>query len=297
MQMTFHPVYLEINQGHGNARRKSLEVCSNDIIALMDADDISYPDRFEKQIAVMSAKSSVDVLGGQITEFEGEPSILTGRRIVPLQDSQIKEYLKKRCPMNQVSVMMRKRSVERAGGYRDWHCDEDYYLWIRMMLHGCNFQNLEDDLVNVRAGSAMVKRRGSWKYFVSETKLQCYMWKQKIISLPRCIYNIFIRFLGEVLISGSMRKKIMKFTRGKINQNDISVQYDRAMDRGLVVGYPPFSVAMCVYGGDNPEWFDRALQSITVEQTVKPTEIVLVVDGPVPDSIRHVIDKYVDICG
>ena len=53
----------------------------------------------------------------------------------------------------------------------------------------------------------------------------------------------------------------------------------------------PFSVAMCVYGGDKPEWFDEALTSVT-EQTVKPDEIVLVVDGPVPESIRNVIEKH-----
>lgn len=297
MHITFHPVYLEVNQGHGNARRKSLEVCSNDIIALMDADDISYPDRFEKQIAVMGAKPSIDALGGQITEFEGEPGNLTGRRVVPLMDDQIKKYLKKRCPMNQVSVMMRKSSVERAGGYQDWYCDEDYYLWIRMMLHECKFQNLEDDLVNVRTGSAMVSRRGSWKYFVSEMELQYYMWRRKIISWPRYIYNIFIRFLGEVLISGSLRKKIMRFTRKKISMNNINIQLERTTNKDLDVVYPSFSVAMCVYGGDNSEWFDKALKSIIVEQTVKPTEVVVVVDGPVPDSIKDVIDKYVDICG
>jgi hypothetical protein len=52
---------------------------------------------------------------------------------------------------------------------------------------------------------------------------------------------------------------------------------------------------MCVYGGDNPEWFDTALGSV-IDQTVKPNEIVLVVDGPVPDSIQNVIDKYSSIC-
>ena len=54
----------------------------------------------------------------------------------------------------------------------------------------------------------------------------------------------------------------------------------------------PFSVAMSVYKNDNAEFFDRALKSITEEQTVKPSEIVLVVDGPVGDEINQVIEKY-----
>ena len=53
-----------------------------------------------------------------------------------------------------------------------------------------------------------------------------------------------------------------------------------------------FSVAISVYKNDSPEYFDVALASITTEQTVKPNEIVLVVDGPVPDGINSVIAKY-----
>ena len=75
-----------------------------------------------------------------------------------------------------------------------------------------------------------------------------------------------------------------------------SVAIEKKKEEKKLENYPPFSVAMCVYGKDNPEWFDRALQSITVDQTVKPSEIVLVVDGPVPDKIKHVIQKYTEIC-
>ena len=54
---------------------------------------------------------------------------------------------------------------------------------------------------------------------------------------------------------------------------------------------PNFSVAMCVYGKDNPEWFETAVNSV-LNQTVKPSEIVLVVDGPVPDELNTIISKF-----
>ena len=44
--------------------------------------------------------------------------------------------------MNQVSVMFRKNDVINAGGYLDWHFNEDYYLWIRMYLNGFKFKNI-----------------------------------------------------------------------------------------------------------------------------------------------------------
>lgn len=52
-----------------------------------------------------------------------------------------------------------------------------------------------------------------------------------------------------------------------------------------------FSVAMCVYGGDNAENFDVAVQSI-LNQTVSPSEVVLVVDGPIDRTLNDVIEKY-----
>ena len=52
-----------------------------------------------------------------------------------------------------------------------------------------------------------------------------------------------------------------------------------------------FSVSMCVYGGDRPDWFSTAVDSIR-DQTVRPDEIVLVVDGPVPEQLNTVICGY-----
>ena len=68
------------------------------------------------------------------------------------------------------------------------------------------------------------------------------------------------------------------------------------IEMGNTESNPPFSVAICVYGKDNATWFDTALESIIVNQTVKPSEIVLVIDGPVPEAIENVIGKYSKIC-
>ena len=75
----------------------------------------------------------------------------------------------------------------------------------------------------------------------------------------------------------------------KILNRKCYVNEDVEVDRDHHV---PFSVAMSVYKSDNPNFFDRALSSITDEQTIIPNEIVLVVDGPVNDEINAVIDKY-----
>lgn len=201
----FRVIRLPQNMGHGVARRTGLENCSNDLVALMDADDLSLNNRFELLLKVFKENSDLDIVGGNISEFIDEPENIVGKRIVPETDAEIKSYLKKRCPMNQMTVMFKKESVQKAGGYQDWFCNEDYYLWIRMTLANMKFANIPDILVNVRVGNDMYKRRGGWKYFKSEAKIQRLMLQKTLISFPRCIYNVLLRLCLQVLMPGWLR--------------------------------------------------------------------------------------------
>ena len=178
MAISFKVIYLETNQGHGNARRISVDNAANELVALMDADDISSPIRFQKQLELFNSIPNLDVCGGNITEFVGEETNIAGRRVVKETDLEIKRDLKKRCPMNQVTVMFKKQAYNLSGGYIDWYCEEDYYLWTRMIENGCIFGNVNDDIVNVRTGLDMSARRGGWKYFKSERRLQRYLLKK-----------------------------------------------------------------------------------------------------------------------
>lgn len=206
----FKVIRSEKNVGHGNARRACLEACSNNIVALMDADDISEKDRFEKQISAFEKDDNLCIVGGQITEFIESLDNIAGKRIVPETDAEIKEYMKKRCPMNQVTVMFKKDCVLKAGGYLDWFCEEDYYLWIRMALSGQKFANLPDNLVNVRVDSEMYMRRGGKKYFLSEARLQKYMYKNGLIGLPRYAVNVTERLILQILMPNVLRARIYK---------------------------------------------------------------------------------------
>lgn len=107
--------------------------------------------------------------------------------------------------MNLVTVMYRKRDVEKVGGFIDWYCEEDYYLWIRLARAGFKFHNINVNLVNVRVGKEMYQRRGGVRYFKSEAKLQGYMLRHGIISLPRYVYNVTGRFAVQVAMPNKLR--------------------------------------------------------------------------------------------
>lgn len=216
----FRVIRLKKNMGHGIARRVGIKKCSHDIIAIMDADDIAVPTRFEKQIAYLDAHPAVAIVGSCITEFINNESDarnvqkVAGRRMVPATDEQIKSYMKKRCPMNQMTVVFRKKDILEVGGYRDWFCNEDYFLWIRLAAAGKIFGNIDESLVLVRVGEEMYERRGGWKYFKSEAKLQGLMHRKGMTSLGRYAVNVGERFVLQVMMPNRLRGMIFqKFAR------------------------------------------------------------------------------------
>ena len=212
----FNVIRLKENGGLGNALKISVENSTYDIIARMDSDDISASDRFEKQLRLME-ETGADIVGGYISEFIEDAENIVGIRDVALTDVEIQKEMQKRCPMNHMTVMFKKEAVLRAGNYQHWHYNEDYYLWLRMMLCGCTFANLKDALVNVRVGKDMYQRRGGWKYYKSERDLQKYMRKNKIIGFGTYFANVTKRFIVQVLLPNRLRGWVFqKFARKKV---------------------------------------------------------------------------------
>lgn len=198
-------IRLEKNGGLGNALQLGTKTAKYDLVARMDSDDICLPNRFEKQLAYMEQHQDCDIVGGQMTEFIGEPTNIVGKRNVPLSDNDIKEYMKSRCALNHVTVMFRKNAVLKAGNYQDWFWNEDYYLWVRMWLKGCAFGNVSDTLVNVRSGADQYARRGGMKYFKSEKGIQRYMLDNHLINWEGYLINVTKRLIVQVLLPNKIR--------------------------------------------------------------------------------------------
>ena len=200
-----HIIRLEKNGGLGNALKLGVENAKFDIIARMDSDDICLPDRFEKQLAYLDAHRECDIVGGQMTEFIDRPDNIVGRRAVPLTNDEIYDYMKSRCALNHVTVMFRKEAVLNAGNYQDWFWNEDYYLWVRMMMNKCVFANIPDVAVNVRSGADQYARRGGKKYFDSEIGIKKLMLKNGMISKTQFAVNYVQRFIIQLLLPNSVR--------------------------------------------------------------------------------------------
>jgi hypothetical protein len=129
----------------------------------MDSDDISVPERCERQLAFMKA-GRLDVSGGVVAEFSHSTEEVLGRRVLPVTHEALVRFARRRNPLNHPCVMFRKSRVEAAGGYRAMPLFEDYDLWIRMIMKGARLGNMEETLLYMRSGRGMINRRGGMGY-------------------------------------------------------------------------------------------------------------------------------------
>ena len=202
------------NQGLGKALNEGLKHCSYDIVARMDTDDISKPDRFEKQIAVFRKHPELDLVGAWIDEFEEDIHHVISTRKLPERHEDVMSYATRRNPINHPVVMFRKSAVLAAGGYQHFPLFEDYFLWVRMLRNGAKFYNIQESLLYFRTSPNMFKRRGGWKYAMDEVRFQNVMRKMKMITWRRFLMNVAIRFpvrvmpnkLREAIYKKSLRK-------------------------------------------------------------------------------------------
>lgn len=207
-------VALSQNQGLGRALNEGLKYCSYDIVARMDTDDISKPDRFEKQIAVFQKHPELDLVGAWIDEFEEDIHHVISTRKLPERHEDVISYATRRNPINHPVVMFRKSAVLAAGGYQHFPLFEDYFLWVRMLKNGAKFYNIQESLLYFRTSPNMFKRRGGWKYAMDEVRFQNVMRKMKMITWRRFLMNVAIRFpvrvmpnkLREAIYKKSLRK-------------------------------------------------------------------------------------------
>lgn len=202
-------VPLPQNQGLGKALNEGLKYCSYELIARMDTDDIAKPDRFQKQVEVFEKHPEIDVCGAWIDEFEGNIDKIISTRKLPEWHNNIAAYAKKRNPINHPVVMFKKSAVVKAGSYQHFPLFEDYYLWVRMLMNGAKFYNIQESLLWFRFSPEMFKRRGGWGYAMKEIKFQKTLRRMGFISTPIYLKNVAIRLTTRI-IPNSWRSFIYK---------------------------------------------------------------------------------------
>jgi glycosyltransferase involved in cell wall biosynthesis len=186
-------VALPENVGLAAALGAGLDACSHDVVARQDADDVSLPERFERQLPEIEA--GLDLVGSGLLEFADDESAVLGRRTPPVGAAEIARYARFHQPFNHPTVVYRRRAVRRAGGYSRVGVGlfEDYWLFARMIAAGARVGNLPDALVKYRVGSGAYRRRGGTRQFVAELQLQRLLLGLGFTSGWQFVRNLAVR--------------------------------------------------------------------------------------------------------
>lgn len=157
-------------------------------IARMDADDISKPERLEKQMAFLQDHPEIDVVGGSIEEIDENSESRNKTIVYPSSPKECYEFFSKRNPHAHPAVLFRWSFFEKleANGqfntngnvtptdfkneYGKWYRPEyrqnqDTMLWVDGMSKGTQHANIPDVVLRFRfTNSLFEKRRNGWAF-------------------------------------------------------------------------------------------------------------------------------------
>lgn len=202
-------VSLVANGGLARALNAGLQEVTTEFVARMDADDVSAPERFARQLPVIRDQH-LDVLGTGLAEFSGSIDHLAALRVPPLGSAEIRRVLRFAQPFNHPTVVMRTATLLGVGGYPTGVGRfEDYVLFARLIASGAIVDNLPDPLVFYRSDDGAYARRGGWGQFRSELQLQRELRRIGIVTSAQQVRNLLIRAPYR-LIPASLRTRLYR---------------------------------------------------------------------------------------
>lgn len=216
-----HLITNSTNKGQSFSRNLAIKESKGAYIAIMDADDIAYPNRLERQIEFMKQNPHISLCGSWahlIDEF----GRINGTKKGPDSDIEIKLRLLFYCPIIHPSVMWRKADFEQLDLYYDPHFvyAQDFDLWTRAMAKDVEFHILQEPLLQFRfkhAGSisgAKTSRQGQYAREIINRNFRAFigteyqpdlgLWQQRAL---------FQQVINAPFLRGHRKQKIEYFRK------------------------------------------------------------------------------------
>lgn len=201
-------------------RNRGLVHVLNDLIASradedfyfrMDPDDVSLPDRFEKQLAFMVSAPDVDILGTDILEIDLNRGV---RRHVHYADTHedARKNIARGVPVAHPTVCFRASVFTRVPGYPPVRLNEDIEMWFSCLQAGIRFGNVPEPLYEFSVSENFWKRRGvrkTWSEFMAYVRgiwrLDGVTWRY-IYPMGRLLVRLAPRAVKRYAYASRLRK-------------------------------------------------------------------------------------------
>lgn len=196
-------VYYYEHGGRGKARNRCLKHSQGKYIAICDSDDISFPERFEKQIDFLEKNLEIGVVGSQLCSFS-ENAIFNQAKVIswPTDTKVVSDAFKSgKMKIPNCAAMIRMSIFEEHGNYcEELHRSQDYEFFKRIILKGIKLTNLPEVLLFYRQANSIpsfryFKENAIYKnyadYIVNGGSKSFYQYSQKWLIK---VFRQFLRF-------------------------------------------------------------------------------------------------------
>lgn len=212
----FKIISIEKNIGLGPALAVGMAQCKNELIARMDSDDFSRRDRCEKQLKMFKLDPKLEIVGSYGVEFENDINNKIAIHTVPIKSNDIYKFMKRRCALIHPTLMYKKSSVLKCGGYRDIRLYEDYDMLIRLIIENkAKSYNIPEELYYVRISDDFFERRGGISYLKTIVKFKWQQYKKKYMGLGDFIISAGSQAIVCILPNNIRKKIYINLLRGK----------------------------------------------------------------------------------
>ena len=213
-------VKLPVNGGLTKALNAGIKHVTGDLIARMDSDDISAPQRFELQEKFFRENPEIDILGGSMQEFDNEHECLNVRHY-PLTHEDACKYIVKACPLAHPAVMMRRRIFDEGLHYDErYRMSQDIKLWYDAILAGYRMANLQEIVLFFRQQGDVFRRRSrvkAWNefkiYMNGIYRMHGLFTLAYRYPIARYVFRNLPPSLVKRIYESGMRKKVLEGTR------------------------------------------------------------------------------------
>lgn len=245
-------VFIDNKKNIGPSTRNiGFDIAKGEFIALIDADDIALPTRFEKQLDVFHKNPEIGVCATWFTRFGKENKIIKH----PVEHDQIKIEMLKGCCIGNPTVMIRKNVLNNLRFQSDFNCSEDYELWSRLITktkfytipesllqYRWHETNLSQTKINEeRTNNIFIKTQLLSEFGITEddSKIDSYLnvlnYKKglqpdEIIDVIECANNLLkqnkkLKNFNPILLEEFIQKSIIKTIRKAGNYNKTFLKY------------------------------------------------------------------------
>jgi len=199
------------NRGLGYALNAAIQSANADIIARMDTEDSSLPERFEKQISLMKAHTNVDLLFTQwIDVDEQKATIVRQPNRIDFTNMQ-KSFFTKALLMH--PTLMAHKKVFLDNPYPEMGRPEDIVLWLQLIRQGYTFDILEEPLYEYRIDKINITQRYNKIKAYAQNLIPHLIRESRYYWSNIYFWLFFGRTLFEYLVSRNIF--IFKFTHAQ----------------------------------------------------------------------------------